>query len=205
MTEPLELVIKGREDEPPVAYACPRCGVLFTARKTIASDDRAALKQEAALHCVKYCSCGNVREYPVYIHCSACRAEQETEKEQARFEKATKLSVAAYDDPVFWDGHTGSMGEGYFSNVDEVIDYCESEDVAAPEYVWTCTPHEFKMDAETILEHELSKQDMDYEALDRIPEKERGLLQAFLDTWSTRQGLVSWHYDCSRAVILSDV
>ena len=199
VTGALELVIKGR-DEPPVAYACPKCGLVFSLRLQPKEEDRARLKGEAEQHCVKYCACNNLLD-GWRISCSACQRKEQDAKEMVWFAKAEKVKHTDYGDPVYWEGHTGSMGDGYFANVDELIDYCESEDIPVPEFVWACTSTVFKLSAEALLEREFEKQDIYDGAMDAVGEKERGLLQAFLDTWTARQNIVSWQYTVKTAVL----
>src|SRR6185369_10937636 len=58
--------------------------------------------------------------------CESCRNERDARAERERFEKANKLTD--------WDGWV-SLGDRYFESVDELLEYCESEGIAEPEYV----------------------------------------------------------------------
>ncbi len=202
LAEPLDIVVKGREDHP-VAFACPRCGTLFILRKNDSTEEVAHRRLEASMHCVKTCVCGKPIDKHYMLRCGSCIHRMEQEKEQARFEKASKLSLEEYTDaPVYWQGHEGGLGDGYFSGVDEILDYCETEGIEVPEYVWACSPHEFKLDAEDILERELERQEM-YEGADEdIHEDARERLQAYFNVWTKEQALVGWQSDYSRAILL---
>jgi hypothetical protein len=199
--EPLEVVIKGRED--PVAYACSRCGILRLLNESDTAEERAAKREEAAEHCMKVCVCGGTLDYCYRLRCKNCRDKADAEKERKRFDKAEKLSLEEYaDDPVFWEGHTGGYGEGYFSGVDELLDYCETEGVDVPAYVWACKSKALSLDGDSILESALDGQEMYEDAGDDIPQDARDRLQAYLDVWTKEVGLRSWSPDYMRAVLL---
>jgi hypothetical protein len=201
--DPLEVVIKGRTD--PVAYACPKCGMLQILAKDDDDEEKARKRDEAAAHCMKVCVCGNKLDYHYFLRCKECRDKADHEKERKRFEKAEKLSLEAYaDDPVFWEGHVGRYGEGYFSGVDEVLDYCETEGFEVPEYVWACTATDFSLDAANIIESELESQEMYEDAADNVSEEARKRLQAYLDVWTKEVGIRSWNTDYSRAILLRE-
>lgn len=202
-TEPLELVIAGR-GEPPVAYACAKCGVLFTVSKRFTDEDRPRKKDEASKHCDRTCECGNVLEQNGYLKCRPCLDKVEADKESARFTAAEKLSSADYDSPVYWEGHSGGMGDGFFSGVDEVLDYCEDEDLEPPEYVWACSERKFALNAERFLENQVESQQLFEDAFDRIGEARIAEMQAYFDKWAADLNLVSWDADYSRAVLLAD-
>jgi hypothetical protein len=200
--EPLELVIKGRDDDP-VAYACPKCGMLFLLKKDIDEGEREHLAGQASAHCVKQCACGNALDHHYQLRCKECREKAEKEKERARFEKAERLAIEAWTDtPVYWEGHIGGLGDGFFSNIDEVIDYCAEEGLELPEYVWTCSSHEFKLDAGRFIEQELERQEMYDDASEDISEEALTRLQAYMDVWSKEQHLTGWQPDHARAVLL---
>lgn len=203
---PREIIIK--ETGVPVAYACPGCGLLFLFGKNDSEEDRRRKHAEASTHCVKHCACGNPLDYHYLLLCTTCRAEKEAKKVQRAFERATKITIEDYpDDPIFWEGHSGDMGgDGYFSNIDALLDHCEAEGIDLPSYVWACTRHEFKVDARDFIENQLSYQDIDPEAT-CIPDRDYDALQKMLDGWIAGQGrrLHAWFQDTSRAIVLRDL
>jgi hypothetical protein len=205
LPEPLELVVKGREDSN-IGYACPKCGAVFLVHKHADVRLYEAYKKEqqrrAASHCVNACPCGKPIEDSYRLRCRDCMAQMEVEKEKARFEKSAKLTIEQYDGPLYWEDHSASMGDGYFSGLDEVLDYCENEGVDVPEYVWACTRDDFKIDAQQVVEHALS--DMYEEAFDSISEKAMQSLQGYLDAWCKETCIVGWSSDHSRAVLLHE-
>lgn len=204
---PREIVIK--ETGTLVAYACPgaNCGLLFLFNKKDTEEDRKRKHDEASAHCVKTCSCGRAIDYHYWLKCATCRAEKEAEKEQRAFERAVKISLDDYPDhPIFWEGRSGDMGgDGYFSGIDALLDYCENEGIELPAYVWACERHEFKIDAHDLVTHELERQDIDPEAT-ILPEAAYAELQQFLNTWIAGNAgkLHAWFQDMSRAVLLRE-
>jgi hypothetical protein len=204
LPDPLELIVKGREDHV-IGYACPACGCAMLVHKRsdpkLYEADRLHKQQEAAQHCQKLCPCGQVLA-AYRLRCRACLDHLEQEKEQARFEKSEKLTIEQYDGPVYWDGHSGNIGDGYFSDIDALLDHCEQEGLDVPEYVWSCEPKEMKLSAEDIIERAV--EEMYEDAYDSISEKSKIHLQLFLDTWCKEQNIVSWHDDRSRSVLLRE-
>ena len=124
------------------------------------------------------------------------------EREEKRFAAAKKIPAAEYDDPVYWEGHLGSFGDGYFANADEVLDYCESEGIGLPAYVWACDEQKFTLDADKIIESELARQETWEDAEEQISEADRRELGEFLSAWSKKVALSGWTHSIVRAVII---
>lgn len=204
---PCEIVIK--ETGTLVAYACPgkKCGQLFLFSSRDTEEDKKRKHDEASTHCVKTCSCGRPIDYHYRLKCAHCRAEQEREKEQRAFDRAAKVSIDDYPDhPIFWEGRSGDMGgDGYFSGIDALCDYCEQEGIELPSYVWACERREFKISAHDLIERELERQDIDPEAT-VLSESAYAELQQHLNTWIAGNAgkLHGWFQDMSRAVILRE-
>jgi hypothetical protein len=160
---------------------------------------------EAAAHCVKTCACGAPVDSHYHLRCAACTALLEVAREKQRFDAATKLTIEEYPDhPVFWPGKSGDMnGDGYFSSVDMLLDYCEDQAVDVPEYVYACTRQNLKLDAEGILQNALEQDEMNSESAD-IPTEKGKQLQAFLDAWLKELDVHSWFEDRSRVVVLRE-
>jgi hypothetical protein len=201
--EPLELVISGRVGSLPVAYACAVCGTLFTIGKRDGEEDRVRKKDEAARHCDRACECGNHFEFRGYTKCRPCLDQIADDKEAALHTKATKLEADDYNDPVYWEGHVGGLGDGYFSGVDEVLEYCEDEDIPPPEYVWACSSKEFELDAHAFLEREVDRQELFEDAFDQIGQTRIDSMQAYFNEWTASLDLTTWGCDYSRAVLLT--
>lgn len=85
------------------------------------------------------CECGNeITRY--YTKCGDCRIRYEATRELERFNTAEKVARADYDGFVYYEG-TGN--DGYHQCLEDFIDECESEGIALPHYVWSCTPIQF--------------------------------------------------------------
>lgn len=204
LPDPFELVVKGSEHL--VGYACHKCGAAFLVHKrkdpALYEAERKHQREQAAEHCVKACPCGQLIERSYHLRCNACYAQMEADKEKARFEKAKKLTIEEYDGPVYWDGHSGDIGDGYFSDVEALLDYCEQEGRDVPEYAWACDKEEMKLNADGIVENATSN--MFEDAYDHVPNKDIVSLQAYLDVWCKEVGLVTWSDDHGRAVLLRE-
>lgn len=205
--EPLEIVIKNAPEKT-VAFACGACGVLFTPRAFACKEDVALLatKELAAGHCgPKPCDCGKVIERQHYTKCNACCAEKEEQKEKALFDKAKKVALEDYPDvPVYWpDGPTGSMGDGYYSNVEELLEICEEDAVDLPDHIWGTSPVPFRIDADHIVEGALSEHYED--AYDSLGDGALKELQTVLDEWCGKQKIKSWEPDYGTAVLLRPI
>jgi hypothetical protein len=205
LPDPLELVVKGHEEQL-IGFACPKCGAAFLVHKredpAVYAAHMADERDNAAVHCVKECVCGKPIERSYHLRCDACCAQMEVDKERKRFEKAEKFTIEQYDDPVYWEGHSASMGDGYFADIEEVLDYCENEGVDVPEYVWACTREDMKIDAQGVVE--CAVENMYEDAYDHIDDKAVAKLQAYLDVWCKEVAIVGWSEDNSRAILLHE-
>ena len=196
MKEPLELVVRGHEDTI-VALACPECGMTFP----LQDKERVGF---GCCHARKYiCACGAECD-EFYTACKDCRHKQAVEKEQARFWSAEKLTIEQYDGAVFWADETGeaardgSCGEGYFCDVGELLDECESEGIDAPKYVYCVSPQRMKIDVSSILE--VALEDFSEGTYDHLENVDG--LQKLIDAWIDDQELGSFKQDKKRVVLL---
>jgi len=195
MKEPLELVVKGREDTL-VALACPECGTVFP----LDARERVGL---GCCHARKYvCECGAECDSP-YNACPLCRHNRKVKQEQEQFEKAEKLALEKYDGPVFWADEeglpegSGDCGEGYFSDVSALLDYCEDECLDVPKYVYCTSKQEMSIDAQDIIENALSA--FCESAHERV---DADWLQKLIDWWVANQKLESFEQDTGRVVLI---
>jgi hypothetical protein len=115
------------------AYQCGKCG-------TVHRD------KYLAEHCcfVYHCDiCGKeLNNY--HTRCHEC-------SEKVRFEKANKIKLDEYQGKGFYSESFG-WNEGYFFDIDELLDYCDGEQISVPKYVWGCTEVPVTIDADDILE-----------------------------------------------------
>ena len=201
-TQALELVLKNNP-EVPVAFACPRCGLLYMVPLDASAEQRASTMADANRHCIKDCVCGKPLESHYRLRCADCRARLKEAKRAALYEAATKLSLEDYPaGALYWEGHVGDIGDGYFSSMDALLDVCENEGWDVPKYVWACTRHEFQLRADTWLSAEIERQQLYEGAYSDIDSQARTRLQAYLDVWARELGLHGWTFDHSRAIVL---
>lgn len=193
--EPLALIVKGREPEEVVAWACGACGIV------------ARTEAEAGTCCPKRCGCG-VELAKHRYECDACRDKRfaaarakEAEKERAAYEKATKIPYADYDgDYLYCEGYgSGSGGDGYFGDLDDLLDTIDGEQ-EPPEYAWACSPTKISFDAHDLIES--ACQESYEDAAGDVGEGAAKELQALLDAWAEKHGPTSYQPDYSRAVDL---
>jgi hypothetical protein len=197
----LELTYRGCDDT--VAFACSKCGAMSTPGMFGGGPHaREAAQRMAVEHCMqRYCRCGAKISKSQTV-CSACWSADQKERDDRKFSLSNKIYALEYGDPVFWEGHEGSMGDGYFSNVEEVIEYCADNDIDPPTHVWACSNLPFSIDTDSILE---SAFEQHFEgARDMLSEEARQELEQFLQNWCQKQGIESWQTDYRRSVILGD-
>lgn len=200
LPEPLELMIRGKEADLPVAYACAVCGIVVSP-KTFgggpgAHEEAIRLTKE---HCFRRCECG-AEPKKGWTICDVCRDKKEEEREAKKYAIAQKVDEVDYEDPVYWEGHQGSMGDGYFGSTDELRDYCEDEGIEVPAYVWACNPVELSVSVDHVLESAFAEHYEDArDTLSADAEKE---LETLIASWCKKQNIQSWHTDYTKVVLL---
>lgn len=164
------------------------------------SECRIVHKTEAeaqACHGVILCECGNPRESYRTI-CSACQTTQwlaESErKEEARFEKATKISASEYD------GEHVHCGDEYYDSVEDAIDqFLEGQE---PDYVWACKTRQLPSAqlewlTDTLVEE--MWEDAEVSDLNGVPE-----LETAIDAFNkANESLNLWEPDYRTAILVS--
>jgi hypothetical protein len=184
---------------------CQDCGIM--------SNDEAQLERQCK--CPRICRCGKVVEDRYCTKCRTCRqAKWEielAEKERLRFEKATKLTEAEYDGPVFNDdigwnnGYFRDTGELHdmFSDADLINDLTEGypEDFNPPAYAWACHVRPIcSLDLADILENACQEGPEDWDSADLDGTKE---LQAALDAFNElNKKQEVWTPDYKRVILL---
>ena len=113
-------------------------------------------------------------------------------EELKRFEKAKKVSYdecPADSKVMMYSEHYG-YNEGYFTDLEDLLEYTDSEDIQMPKYVWATSEIPLSMNADSIIEDACS--DLHEDARDNITNEKE--LQEFLDKWCERQGGVNTYY-----------
>ena len=64
--------------------------------------------------------------------------------DQEHFDRAEKISISDYKGVLFYNDY-------YFESVNEILDYCECEEIDPPKFVWACdtTPVSLGLDLES--------------------------------------------------------
>jgi hypothetical protein len=194
----LELVHRGGDEV--VAYACPSCGTVITPTSFGDGQEGQEVARALALeHCNRHCRCSK----PIpsnRIICDTCWEADQRVRDLKKFELAEKVYEDGYGAPVYWEGKVGSMGDGYFSGIDEVREHCEDEDEDVPVYVWACNPVDLHIDVDNILESAFQEH---YEgARDMLNAEAEEELSLFLNAWCKRQNIRSWQPDFRKAILL---
>jgi hypothetical protein len=113
--------------------------------------------------------------------------------------KIERIDACNYSGWVYWEGHGK---DGYFDSVESLRDYCDDNDEEVPSHVLACEEQPFSLDAEYIVENELSNHHDGAFVSDKDIEE----LQQMLDRWSEKQKIVSYFAIERKLVVLrSDV
>lgn len=147
---------------------------------------------EKCIHCYngKVKLCPECRS-PVRGMCGSksCQDKRYLDLERSRKSKATILDIedVPSESAIMLYSDSYSYNEGYFNDIDELIDHCEDVGEIVPDYVWSTREVRLTMDASDIVDsacEELHESARDYIANEDI-------LQSFLDDWCKNQYGVS--------------
>lgn len=153
------------KQKPTGVWCCGKCRKLVLSPLWSASSDRPKSTREAAELCCDpygrmYCfGCDAICMNVQHGKCKLCRdreGEERRQKADAReaelLEKAEDVS-ASYDGPVYYDGLSGDWGEGFFSDVETLVDRLHDEEADRPEFVFCCKPIVKELDIESAIEN----------------------------------------------------
>lgn len=191
MTKVRELTFRG--EDKPVLYACGECGSvhspkIYACREEMAHESARRAAEECCAP--RHCACG-VRLEGGWTACAPCR-------ERNKLRRAKVVAAADYDGAVYAEGVTGEWGEGYSSDLTELLVSCKDFDDPVPAYCHPCHETHLRLDADSILEHALDG--MHEDAADQV-EDYAGLRQ-FIADWNEKQHAVSYHPDMSRVIVI---
>jgi len=194
--EPIPAFVERDGERITVGHICGKCRRLYVSTQ-LHWDSRAV----AVDCCFRQCACGALTGGTSWTACEECRErlarEREEERDRARREKAERVLFREYDGEwLFWE-------EGFYADLDTLLDHCALEELPPPGDAWACRPIKLRFDVEDMLEHALS--DHHDEAYDQISEAEKDALQRQLDAWCDATGVVSYEPDYKRLVILEEV
>jgi predicted nucleic acid-binding Zn-ribbon protein len=177
----LTLVVQGREK--PVALACGKCGTVYGL-----GDESGAARCCEPYQCSE---CGTeTRRY--HTICDSCRGARRREREREQFEAATVIPFDARAGEMLYDEEHDRW----------ITDFEDAEDSDPPtRYAYATTPRRLSMDAGQTIEDAIEGGEHHEGAYDEVSDAETAELQAFLDGWCERTGIVSHLPDYSRVVL----
>lgn len=162
------------------------------------------MTKESADDCCKPKICRDCgKEFPrksCWIVCDECHEKHEQQREKDKYDKAIKCTYEDCPDEhkiMMYSDYYGD-NEGYFTDIDELIEHCESKDITIPEYCWSTTEIEMSMDADSLIES--ACEEMYEDAEDHIDDESRKELQYYLDKWCKEQGIRSYSVDYKYAI-----
>lgn len=159
-----------------------------------------------------YCGdCYTGTKHSHLLNSKECYEKEEVIKERKRiedklirYEKATKVRYDECPDESKFMMFSENYGydEGYFTDLDELADYVNSEDeVEMPKYVWATYKIPLSIDADDIIENACS--DLHENASDNIFYEEE--LQEILDKWCEKQsGVDTYYVDYKLAILVPE-
>lgn len=134
-----------------------------------------------------------------------CRAKREAEQEKSRYDKAHKYTIenAPSENKIMFYSDVYGYNEGYFPEIEDLVDYCEDEDIKVPDYIWGTTETQIFVDAYDIIESACD--DLWEGAFDSIGSEDIAELQDFLDDWCANQtGTKTYSVDYSCCILIND-
>ena len=135
--------------------------------------------------------------------CDKCRIEKEKEQELERFSKAQHYSIKECPpercEMMYSDSY--DYNEGYFSEIEELEEYCEDNDIKMPDYVWCTSSHQLNIDIDSMVENEC--EDLHEDAYEWIAQKDIEELRTFVNGWCEKQtGTRTFYVDYSAVIVL---
>lgn len=136
---------------------------------------------DGIIHLCPYC------KKPVRGMCmdTECRNYREKIAEKKRLNKAIRVSYedAPNESKKMMYSDDYPYNEGYFSDIEDLLEHCKDIDIPAPAYVWSTQEINLGMDAYSIVESACDE--LHEEAINNIENIEE--LQDFLNAWCAKQ------------------
>jgi len=130
---------------------------------------------------------------------SECRNRRDIAEEQKHLEVAVRVKYedVPCESKIMMYSNIYPYNEGYFSDIEELVDYCLDNEISIPSYVWSTQETKLSMDARSIIENACDE--LHENAMDNIEGEEE--LQKFLDAWCAKQsGTDSYTVDYKYAI-----
>lgn len=121
--------------------------------------------------------------------------QQEKELERCRKAKHYTLETVPKESVGMLYSDSYGYNEGYFGEIDELEDYCDSEEITTPTYVWGAKAIPFGLNAYDIVQNAL--EDSFEDAFDRVDADELQKLQNAMDEFCSYHGesLTTYYVD----------
>lgn len=196
--EPIEVKI----GDVVVGYACPKCtqpqGPFPHANLGEASIEWTLKESRRAAedHCEPKCNdCRKLFDGTQYVggYCRTCYYARRAKGMQAKYETAQKISEAEYDGCL-----VVGDSDAYHETIDDLIEWCRDTDTPFPQWAWAVTESKFHIDADDIVDQELSEHHEEA----AVSRTARANLKEFLDAWCARQGVTTLWPDYTRVILL---
>ncbi len=112
-----------------------------------------------------------------------CVTKLATEQEKSRYDKAQKYTIDTVPSKskIMFYSDVYKDNEGYFSEIEELVDYCNDEDIEIPDYIWGTYETQISFYAHDIIGNACD--DLWEGAYDSIDSKDIAELQNLLDNW----------------------
>lgn len=134
-----------------------------------------------------------------------CSRKRERIAEEKRFNKATKytLDTIPKENSEMFFSETYGYDEGYFSDIDDLLDYCYSENINPPDYVWGTDKTMLSLNACDILSN--ACEELHEDAYDSIGDKDIKEMQDFFDEWCKGQtGTTTYSVNYNYCILINN-
>lgn len=195
-----QLFIRSQNDDGKVQYSptnlwhCGKCNRLQAELDGGVDIDPAQARAEA---CCRPMVCEKHGPYQHY--CSACWRD---ERDARTAKRLTEAELVPDDGGWVYVEHLSSHNEGYFSNVVELVEFCEEGDedgIPIPEFAFCTTSVPFVFDLAGALENECEQDDYHEEIYDQLNGAQE--LQIAVDAFNeANKANLSYHPDYDRKV-----
>lgn len=101
--------------------------------------------------CCKCDECGEVVEFTGAFQSRHRECESKRHSRRCA-ERLAAAEEVPYEGGFVYSDEVSGYHDGYFCEMDDLLEYCECEEVDLPEFVFACTPTKHAMDLESILE-----------------------------------------------------
>lgn len=135
--------------------------------------------------------------------CKGCAIRVIEENDKKKFEAAIKVKLKDANPKrcVLMYSDTFEKNDGYFSDIEELEEYCEEHSIEMPKYVYGTTPYSISMNAEDIIEEACDN--LHEDAMSCITDNDIEELQKYLNEWCRNQtGTTTYEVDYSYAILL---